>query len=82
MNRRSAVFHFADCKNIPFQRDHKQLNKFTTKDADYRKVLNAVSTCIDHSVKQKVSIRKHNESSRFSRLNIGYRTGLLESRMS
>ena len=65
VNRSSAVFHFADCINIPFQRDNKQLNKFTTRDADYRKVLNAVATCINHSVKQKISIREHNESSRF-----------------
>ncbi|KAI9764205.1 MAG: hypothetical protein M1840_008595 [Geoglossum simile] len=31
---------------MPFQRDQKQLNKFSSRDTDYEKVLNAITTCI------------------------------------
>lgn len=49
VEKSSATFEYSDCKNMPFQRNHKNLNKFVDRDTDYRKVLNAITTCIERT---------------------------------
>ena len=56
MDRNSATFDYSKCYNMPFQRDHRHLNKFSCRDTDYKKVLKAIITCIENGRKQLVRV--------------------------
>jgi ankyrin repeat protein len=45
VQRTSASLDLSNARNIPLNRDHKGLNKFDTRDTDYKKVLQAIKDC-------------------------------------
>ncbi|KAI9737303.1 MAG: hypothetical protein M1818_005836 [Claussenomyces sp. TS43310] len=49
----SATFDFARSRKIPLHRDHKRLNKFESRDADYKKVREAFIACVEVSLKRQ-----------------------------
>jgi hypothetical protein len=51
----SATFEYLDCRNMPLQRNHKRLNKFINRDTDYTKVLKAIKSCIEKTVRLSAS---------------------------
>jgi hypothetical protein len=54
--KESATLRLSECDDIPIQRDHRHLNKFSERDNDYKKVLGAIKECFKQPSNDKPNI--------------------------